>query len=222
MCRQIEHVMDILEERYPEESHLLLLDNARTHTKMPGDAPIATNLTLGPSHSVFGKQEGPTGKIVKVRLAPAKFADGLDQELYYPDDHPNTQLRGAFKGLAKLLEERGIPGACKLKLVCPNKSCPLAETNCCAQRTMANQPDFKNQKTILELLVEARGHTILYFPKFHCELNWIKQCWGMAKRVYWDYPISSSEADLWRNLLTSLDAVRLQSIQRCAHLFIMH
>jgi hypothetical protein len=33
MCWQIEHVMDILEEHHPEESHLPLLDNASTHKK---------------------------------------------------------------------------------------------------------------------------------------------------------------------------------------------
>jgi transposase len=157
------------------------------HKKLPEDAPVVSRLTLGPSFKVLGESTGSTGQKTKVKLACGRSADGPSQELYYPANHPKSNLHGAFKGLSKLLEERGIPGAQNLRLLCPNKGCPSEMTNCCAWRIMANQPDFLEQKTILQLLAESRSCTVITvinLPEFHCELNPIEQCWGAAKQVY--------------------------------------
>jgi transposase len=62
------------------------------------------------------------------------------------------------------------------------------------------QPDFVNQKSILEEHCEARGYHVIFFPKFHCKLNFIEQCWGYAKRIYRMFPTSSKEEDLERNM----------------------
>ncbi|KAF8240327.1 hypothetical protein L208DRAFT_1049715, partial [Tricholoma matsutake] len=50
--------------------------------------------------------------------------------------------------------------------------------------------------------------------KFHCELNFIEQCWGYAKRKYCEFPPSSKEADLERNLLAELEMVSLDKMHR--------
>ena len=31
-------------------------------------------------------------------------------------------------------------------------------------------------------MIEATGHAVLFYPKFHCELNWIEYYWGQVKR----------------------------------------
>ena len=79
---------------------------------------------------------------------------------------------------------------------------------------LSNKPDFRNVDSILEADAKAWGFQILFLPKFHCELNFIKQCWGHAKRQYRIFPPSSKEDDLEQNVLQALDEVPLISMRR--------
>jgi hypothetical protein len=45
-------------------------------------------------------------------------------------------------------------------------------------------PDFVNQKCALQELVERCGHICDFYPKYHCELNFIEMYWGAAKFRY--------------------------------------
>jgi len=63
-----------------------------------------------------------------------------------------------------------------------------------------------------EIACEARGFHTIFFLKFHCELNFIEQCWGYLKQVYRELPVLSKEADLKWNILAALESVPLQSI----------
>lgn len=54
--------------------------------------------------------------------------------------------------------------------------------NCCMQRMLSLQDDFKNEKPLLQLVIEKAGHKCLFLPKFHCELNPIEMVWGQLKR----------------------------------------
>jgi len=64
--------------------------------------------------------------------------------------------------------------------------------------------------TVLEFVEQEKS------PKFHCELNFIEQCWGQAKSVYRTYPPSSKEEDLTRNTLSALASVPLVIMRRFA------
>ncbi|KIK96560.1 hypothetical protein PAXRUDRAFT_825838 [Paxillus rubicundulus Ve08.2h10] len=44
-----------------------------------------------------------------------------------------------------------------------------------------NEPDFVNVKSMLELACASEGVHVLFLLKFHCELNFIEQCWGHTK-----------------------------------------
>ena len=55
-----------------------------------------------------------------------------------------------------------------------------------------------------------------FLPKFHCELNFIEQCWGRAKSIYRTYPPSSCEDDLERNTLQALNGIPLPMMRKYA------
>jgi hypothetical protein len=115
--------------------------------------------------------------------------NGAPQSLYCSsNNNPNGPV--VFKGMAQILQERGVDTA-GLNRECPGFKCKDTSSNCCIRRTLWNQPDFINVKSILEEHCEKRGIKVLFLPKFHCELNFIEQCWGTAKRVLRQYAAST-------------------------------
>ncbi len=52
---------------------------------------------------------------------------------------------------------------------------------CCAWRCLSLQPDFLSQKELLTEVVESYGCEILFYPKYHCELNYIEMVWAYLK-----------------------------------------
>jgi hypothetical protein len=139
------------------------------------------------------------------------FADGTKQSFYFPEDH-STHL-GLFKGMGIILEERGFTGTTGpkgLRAECgKNFSCKPGATDCCCRWILYTQPDFVNVPSVLETVCKAKGFKALFLPKFHCELNFIEQCWGFAKRQYRLLPSSSKEDVLKKNLISSLEEVTI-------------
>lgn len=54
--------------------------------------------------------------------------------------------------------------------------------DCCMMRILSLEPDFKAEKPLLQVLIEAAGHKCVFLPKFHCELNPIEMVWGQLKQ----------------------------------------
>lgn len=57
---------------------------------------------------------------------------------------------------------------------------------CCARRLLSLQPDFMAQKCEIEERIQGTleaptGHRVMYYPKFHCELNHIEFFWCDCK-----------------------------------------
>ena len=72
------------------------------------------------------------------------------------------------------------PGKCQ---DCENIPPKCTSDNCCARRLISIQPDFLNQKCELEERLEGSGaHCVMFYPKFHCELNHIERFWCHSKQ----------------------------------------
>jgi hypothetical protein len=148
---------------------------------------------------------------MRVNMIDAKFAGGHPQCLYWPEGH---ECAGVFKDMATILVERGFANAPKLRAQCEKFKYKGNAMDCCCHWILYNQLDFVNVPLKLEKMCKPHGYQVLFLPKFHCELNFIEQCWGFSKRLYCQYPASSKEADLERNVLTALDSVPLMVMRR--------
>lgn len=224
---QLAKAMDLVEAEYPDEDHVFVFDNAKTHSKRPEGFQSALKMTKGPSE-IFGvevndlDEEGkpkytPDGKLLKkkVPMSNGRFHDGTEQVFYWPIDADNG-LAGHFKGMAQILAERGYKNTLRLKAQCGKKfsDCLPGKTDCCCRRILYNEPDFVNVDSILETDAKERGFRVIFLPKFHCELNPIEQCWGYAKRLYRVLPASSLEADLKKNIVKCLEDIPLMLMRR--------
>ena len=55
------------------------------------------------------------------------------------------------------------------------------EKKCCMSYVLSHEPDFEAQEEWLTQVVHDAGFEIIFYPKYHCELNYIEMIWGWAK-----------------------------------------
>ena len=101
------------------------------------------------------------------------------QPFYFPPDYPT--MPGWFKGMEQIIREHGLWPEKGLPIECFSFRCPDGCTDCCCHRLLFSQPDFILQKSQLKELIESCSHICDFYPKYHCELNFIEQYWGAAK-----------------------------------------
>ncbi|KAG0696145.1 hypothetical protein DFH29DRAFT_984723 [Suillus ampliporus] len=120
------------------------------------------------------------GKIVmqKVHITNG-FHNGAPQEFYWPEGYENA---GMFKGMVTILTKCGF-NVSKLKAVSKFRVCSWGNQLMVLLYPLLSA-GFHNVKSQLETTCKARGFQVIFLPKFHCELNFIEQCWGYAKRLY--------------------------------------
>ncbi|KIJ38320.1 hypothetical protein M422DRAFT_140280, partial [Sphaerobolus stellatus SS14] len=87
---------------------------------------------------------------------------------------------------------------------------------CCAERILDLQPDFHEQKSLAQEVIEEAGHLCIFLPKFHCELNFIGFFWGAVKRYLCEHS-DGSFAMLKENMEKALSSVPLATIQKWEH-----
>ncbi|KAK1218979.1 hypothetical protein PQX77_018315, partial [Marasmius sp. AFHP31] len=95
--------MDILEQDYPDETHVFVYDNAKTHTAQAQNALSTRKMPVDPNKD-FGyfSEKDKNGKLTRRRMGDGQFPGGKPQFLYFPANH---QLAGQFKGMRVLIQE---------------------------------------------------------------------------------------------------------------------
>jgi len=112
-----------------------------------------------------------------------------------------TRTCNAAKGIKKELEEQGLWSA-GLLLECKKPKCTTDATDCCARRLLSCQPDFTEQKSSVQEVIEAVGCLCIFLPKFHCKLNFIEFFWGAVKKYLHTaiIPLTHSKPTFQRHL----------------------
>ena len=136
----------------------------------------------------------------------------MPQDFYFTNNHPT--MPGWFKGMEGIICECGLWPQDGLIAQCEGFKCEAGKSDCCCCQLLFTQPDFVNQKSHLEELITSQGHICDFYPKYHCELNFIEQYWGASKLIYRTTPKTQDMKEMEENVKNSLDSVPLVQVRR--------
>jgi hypothetical protein len=145
------------------------------------------------------------------------LSTGEYQHFYFPEDHPT--MPNWFKGMEQIIRECGLWPEVGLPAQCPGFKCPRDRADCCCRHVLYLQPDFTAQCSQLQELIASCGHICDFYPKYHCELNFIEQYWGAAKSQYHMVPQAKTLHEMENTVEECLDNVPLLQIRRFALFF---
>jgi hypothetical protein len=193
----------------PEYQALIMVDNSQGHSAYSEDALLTSRMNMKPGGKQAPLRDGWYMKNDEKTLQPMSF----------PVDHP--EFPGKLKGMKQVLLERGLwknglVMQCKKVKDGSGGKCKVGASECCARRILDLQPDFQDQKSLVQEVIEAAGHLCIFLPKFHCELNFIEFFWGAVKRylrAHCDYTFST----LQENMPTALASVPIETIRKWEH-----
>jgi len=179
LTQVIEKAIPAFEAQFPGCKALFTFDNARNHLKYSEDTLRVSEMNL---------ESG--GKNAK------RMRDTFVEDLNHPEGgfiQSMVLVDGRPKGLRIVLTERGLwpqdrrrfLAQCSIssatgKSTKVNPRC-LDGGSCCACAVLASQPDLRAQRSQIEEAILNAGHEIIFYPAFHCEINFIEYYWGAAK-----------------------------------------
>ncbi len=121
----------------------ILVDHSQGHSAYAEDALRATHMNLRPG-----------GKQARMRNGWYKRnGETIIQPMIFPPDHPTYPDQP--KGMQHVLQERGLWRS-GLLMKC-KEQCASDSTDCCARRILENQPDFLEQKSLVQELGSYRS-----------------------------------------------------------------
>lgn len=186
---QVEDILDMYESLYPNAQVLVEVDWSSGHSKHREDALNVS--TMGVNFG--GKQliphpskmedgclgEGASLKIGELqyfyfRSAEERRSDGAtdgkpDPPPFYKPDLQPADYVGLAKGKKQVLHERGLWKAGMVEHV--DEDDPKGRDKAMSMDYILSAcPDFYNETSALQTLVELRGHILVMSPKGHCEL----------------------------------------------------
>ena len=187
LVNQVEQrVLPIFKALHPVCDALFLFDNSQNHHAL---APDALNAKIIPLKD--------NGTNVKPQRA-GWFFDANDVK----QKQLMVKENGQPLGLKSILQERGL------------WDCTLSLQG--ARQLLSEQPDFREQKEWLQEIVENHdGFIIDFYPKFHCEFNFIEMFWAACKS-YTRRNCTYSFKDLQKVVPLALQSVPVAQIRRFA------
>ncbi|CAG8467208.1 5918_t:CDS:2 [Scutellospora calospora] len=162
MKQVVERAIPIFEQMHPGKTALFMFDNSCSHNAYANDALVVLQMNL--------KDEGK-----QPLLRDGKMPDSSVHIMTFVDEDGIKKP----KGIQRILEECGL-WIENLQKKC--ESCKLhifdsTNEQYCATHILSCQPDFMSQKNHLKEVIEAAEHICIFYPKFHCELNYIEAFW---------------------------------------------
>jgi len=138
-------------------------------------------------------------------------------------------VSGEPKGVKTVLTERGLwPNEVimsrrrkkNFNFICQDCKNNMSKdtVNCCATTLLSAQPDFQAQREWLSEIVESAGHRVIYYPKYHCELNFIETLWSIIKarlRRHCDYSLLGLQQNIPK-IINSIDMPCVRRVSRYA------
>ncbi len=106
-----------------------------------------------------------------------------------------TLGNGIPKGMKLVLQERGID------MVADDM-----------RTVLAKHPDFRDEKSLIEIMLGKNGHIPVFLPKFHPELNPIERVWAQLKR-YTKAHCKYSFPSLKKNIALAYQSVSIENIK---------
>jgi len=171
LVAQLQRCEPLFKALHPGCELVIAFDNSMTHhARKPG----------GLDASLLNLSDGGA-KVQNQRDTVWKDSEGVEHEQKMQTD------KGVQKGLKTILMERGLffdehgHGLPKICHACEAHEKAYNTERCCARYVLSQQPDFLAQKEWLTEVVTVLGHNIIFYPKYHCELNFIELVWGWLK-----------------------------------------
>ena len=154
LVEQLEKVIPIFQAAHPGKTLLFAFDNSQNHHAKHPRALTTSHLNL---------TDG--GASDKFFLRDTVY-NGKEQKMQFEDRFGKLHQ----KGLKRILQERD----------CWPPSCGSSVRG--AKFDLEKHPDFMNEKIWLQEVIENSGHEMIFYPKFHCELNYIEMVWAYVKK----------------------------------------
>ena len=206
LLEQIEKSIDIFKSKTNGfATGLFFFDNAPSHQHHAGDGLSAQKMQKQPKNSWTHQKEGP-------KMCNGTYGvSNTSWYFYFLDDHPT--MLGWFKEWKTLFSSRvcgqkmGSMHSVKVSSVyLAMWSVAVGICYSHSQTSLLKNPSFKNT------LCTSCGHICGFYLKFHCELNFLKQYWGVVKFHYHSSPKTLDMDAVVKNVLACLDAVPLLHI----------
>jgi len=183
---QLQKCDSLFKNLHPDCDIVIAFDNSMTHhAKEPGGLDSdALNLSDGGASVPLFVRNGwyMKGEVKVVHEMHTINGDGV---IVQKGRKTILTERNKFKNSAGK-DLKNICKCCKsntrasFNLKCEKDGLYFDE-KCCAKYVLSQETDFLEQLEWLESEVVKLGFKIIFYPKYHCELNFIEKIWGFLK-----------------------------------------